>query len=219
MTAANERAYRLIRGKIGDGTLKAGARLKEAELVELCDVSRTPIREALRRLESDGLVTITPNSGAIVAKWGEQELKDLFDVRAHIEALAAHYAAERRTDADLQELARFADAMDTLVQRGDHPPDLGEITRLNSAFHRAVLGAARSRALQAAAAQVVEAPLMLRTFRRYDAEQLARSAAQHLEITQAIRVSDAAWASTVMGAHIRAGYRALTTPLALQDEG
>lgn len=207
--SASERAYQAIRDKIADGELPGGHRLKEAELVKLCAVSRTPVREALRRLESEGIVTITPNAGAIVATWSASELADLFAVRAQIEGMAAAYAAQRRTAEDLDRLDALAAAFRASVEAPDGAPDFDAITRLNSDFHHAILDVARSRALSAAAAQVMEAPIMLRTFRRYDRGGLDRSAAQHVEIAQAIRVGDAEWARAVMQAHIRAGYQAL----------
>ena len=209
MGAASDRAYEVIRRYISDGKITAGERLKEAELVSLCNVSRTPVRDALRRLASDGMVTITPNSGAVVTRWSDQELADLYQVRAQIESMAAAYAAERRTEADLVELETHATAMLALANAGGAPVDHDEVTRLNSAFHQCVLQAARSRALTAAASQVIEAPLMLRTFQRYDAERLRRSADQHMEILQAIRARDAGWAGAIMSAHIRAGFRTL----------
>lgn len=208
MSAASERAYQKIRGRISDGTLTSGARLKEAELVKLCNVSRTPVREALRRLETEGMVTITPNAGAIVAVWSQEDLADLYDLRARIEAMAARYAAARRTRSDIDTLVSHAEAMLQKVEVSG-TGDIDQIAQLNHGFHQAVIHAARSRALLATAGQIVEPPLMLRTFRRYDIERLKRSAMQHLEIAQAIARGDGEWAGAVMNAHIRAGYQAL----------
>ena len=98
MSVAAESAYNLIRSRILDGSFEAGKRLKEGELSKECDVSRTPVREALRRLAADGLVDITPNSGAVVTKWSKSDVFELYTLRHHLESLAASWAAERRTE-------------------------------------------------------------------------------------------------------------------------
>ncbi|MGA1342975.1 MAG: GntR family transcriptional regulator [Hyphomonas sp.] len=209
MSAAADHAYSVIRSKIFDGEFSSGDRLKESELSKACDVSRTPVREALRKLAADGLVRIAPNSGAIVAHWSESDIQDIYSVRVRLEALAASLAAQRRTDADLAKLQACADEMKTASDvRSPHENDL-EIARLNSDFHHLILAAARSRALAAAASQVIEAPLMLRTFRRYEPQRLMRSVSDHLELVSAIRARDAGLAGSLMEAHILSGLRTL----------
>jgi len=213
MSAAADHAYSVIRSKIFDGEFKSGDRLKESELSRVCDVSRTPVREALRKLEADGLVRISPNSGAIVAQWSESDIQDIYSVRVRLEVLAASLAAERRTDADLAKLQACADEMKAASEvPSPHENDL-EIARLNSDFHHLIIAAARSRALAAAASQVIEAPLMLRTFRRYEPQRLMRSVSDHLELVAAIRARDSALAGSLMGAHILSGLRTLVAPL------
>lgn len=213
MSAAADHAYSVIRSRIFDGEFKSGDRLKESELSRVCNVSRTPVREALRKLEADGLVRISPNSGAIVAQWSESDIQDIYSVRVRLEVLAASLAAERRTDADLAKLQACADEMKAASEApGPHENDL-EIARLNSDFHHLIIAAARSRALAAAASQVIEAPLMLRTFRRYEPQRLMRSVSDHLELVAAIRARDSALAGSLMGAHILSGLRTLVAPL------
>lgn len=209
MCSARDRAYQAIREHIFRGDLSQGERLKETELVKLCQVSRTPIRDALRRLETEGIVSITPNAGAVVAVWNEAEMSDLFAIRARVEGMAAAYAAKRREDDDLANLQAVADAFSRLVFDAGPSLDHRKITETNGTFHRAVVSIARSRAISVASAQVMDIPIMLRTFRHYGPSDLERSAAQHQEITEAIRVRDADWAEAVMGAHIRAGFQAL----------
>jgi len=213
MSAAADHAYKIIRGKIFEGELKAGERLKEAELSTVCEVSRTPVREALRKLEADGLVFIAANSGAVVAEWNESDIQDIYAVRVRLEVLAATLAAERRTDEDLVQMQDCAEAMKRMSEADDVHTNDSEIARLNSQFHHLIIMAARSRALAAAAAQVIEAPLMLRTFRRYAPERLIRSVSDHLELVAAIRAKDSALAGSLMGGHILSGLRTLVSPL------
>ena len=209
MSAAAGHAYDFIRSKILEGVFEAGERLKESELSTLCDVSRTPVREALRRLAADGLVFITPNSGAIVTEWSDEDIADIYQVRVQLEAMAAGLAAERRTEGQLQELEALARQIEMIVTRPGTEGAEVEIARLNSEFHHLIIAAAHSRPLTAAAAQVIEAPLMLRTFRRYDPERLRRSASDHLELVEAIRDRNGRLADSIMRAHILTGLRTL----------
>lgn len=211
MSSAADQAYAIIRERISDGSLAPGERLKEADVVRMCDVSRTPVREALRRLAHDGLVRIVPNSGAVVAGWEPDDLADLFAARAELEAMACARAAERASQRDLEIIRNRADAMETYAASERDAPNGDELTRLNSAFHNAVLDAAHSRPLVMALSQVIEAPLMLRTFERFDAERLRRSLSHHREIVAAIKARDPEWAGAIMRTHILAGFRALTS--------
>jgi DNA-binding GntR family transcriptional regulator len=79
---AVDRAYEKIRGGILDGVLAPGSRLKEKALVEYCGVSRTPVRDALRRLAAEDFVSIQPNQGAHVRYWDKEDLDDFFALRA-----------------------------------------------------------------------------------------------------------------------------------------
>ena len=209
MSAAADHAYDIIRRKILEGAFSAGQRLKESELSEICEVSRTPVREALRRLVADGLVIITPNSGAIVSEWDDRDIVDIYLVRIQLESLAAGLAAQRRTEAQLRQMDALARNMSGLVSEGPGHDTEIEIAKLNNEFHHLIITAANSRALTAAAAQVVEAPLMLRTFRIYDADRLRRSASDHVELVAAIAAQDSDSAESLMRAHILSGLRML----------
>lgn len=210
MAVAAAQAYEKIWERITSGHYRSGERLKEAELVTLCEVSRTPVREALRRLEKDGLVEITPNSGAIVIEWSTQELIDLYTVRASLEGLGARLAAERRDDADISKLEAGAKQMLNLAQAPLTTTVRSDIARLNSQFHHDLVIAAKSRAVSAAAKQVIEAPIMLRTFSSYQPTQLQRSLSDHIEIINAVCEQNAPLAEALMRAHILAGLNALT---------
>jgi len=207
MSAAAGHAYEVIRERILQGSFPAGQRLKESELSALCEVSRTPVREALRRLAADGLVLITPNSGAIVTEWTEQDIADIYLVRAQLETLAAQLAAERRSDEQVSRLDALAQKMAAIADARQSSTVEEEITSLNSDFHHLVIEAAHSAALTAAASQVIEAPLMLRTFRKYDRARLMRSVSDHIELVSAIRSKDTDAAASIMRAHILTGLR------------
>ena len=95
MTRAVDRVYSHIREAIIDGRYGPGARLGEVEIAELTRTSRTPVREALRQLEMEGLVEVLPHRGARVYEWSAEDLEEIYDLRMVLEAMAASRAASR----------------------------------------------------------------------------------------------------------------------------
>lgn len=205
---AVERAYRAIKAGIIGGAWPPGAPLREVELSQQIGVSRTPVREALRRLLGDGLVTFKPRQGASVATWSHGDLDEIFSLRAMLEAYAAEQAAARISTADLAELDRLAAAMKAAAGEGGDDM-LQRIAAANSAFHGLILSASGSRRLAALLHLLIELPLVMRTYHRYQADELRRSLNHHSEIVAALRAGDGDWAASVMRAHILAGRAAL----------
>ncbi|MBE8517505.1 GntR family transcriptional regulator [Amycolatopsis sp. H6(2020)] len=128
--------YDEVRGLIVLGTYPAGRPVTEQELCDRLGVSRTPVREALRRLESDGLVQ-PARRGVTVVELGAKALRDAYLVRAALEALTAELAADRRRAGELApaDLARLGDLADE-ADRATRSGDLAEGVRRNRAFHR-----------------------------------------------------------------------------------
>jgi DNA-binding GntR family transcriptional regulator len=206
VSTASTRAYETIRGLILEGRYPAGARLKEEELTELCGASRTPVRDALRRLAAEGMVNFAPHQGAQVAAIGDEELAEIYALRAMIEGHAAGRAARRISAADLARLDELATEMEDLVrQGGDTLP--ARFAEANAEFHRTILAAAVSPRLSVMASLVVEIPLMLRTFVRYSGDEVERSLRHHRELIAAFRARDVDWARSVMRSHIFAASR------------
>lgn len=207
MSQAAERAYTDLRSAIMTGVHPAGTRLGETRLAEQLGISRTPVREALRRLEADGLVQLTPNRGAEVVRWSTADFEEIFDVRAVLESHAARRAAERGR-ADVARLYGLCAEMEAhLSGLDEHGYD--EITRLNLELHRAVHHAGGDRLLPDLLARVIEVPLVRRTFHQYSRADLERSFRQHRELAQAIESGDGDWAHSVMRCHVRAARHAL----------
>lgn len=202
MARAAEAAYAVIRDGILSGELARGQRLREEELALRAGVSRTPVREALRRLDAEGLVDFTPNRGARVTAWSEQELDDLYDARALLESHCARLAAGRITVDELAGLADLAAQMHRLTRKGPDAAD--ELTALNGRFHRAIAKASRNAQLEAMVRGVMDVPLVYRTFQRYTPQRLQASSFQHNELVEALRAEDADWAEALMRAHILA---------------
>lgn len=210
-----EQAYLWIKSRILRNYWPDGAPLKESALSREIGVSRTPVREALRRLTLEGLVETIPNQGSRLQKWTVEDLDEIFGLRVVLESYGARLAALSITDAELAALYRLCVAMEQLVSGEQQGADSKtELTRLNEQFHDAVLAATHSERLQLLATQVISFPLIYRTFTMYDASEVVRSMGHHRELVDAFSARDPAWAESVMRAHLSAGHQATRRKLA-----
>lgn len=220
MSQSSVRAYQDLRAAILSGAYPAGERLREERLASSLGFSRTPVREALRRLATDGLVRLEPNRGAEVVGWSESDLEEIFELRVLLEGRAVRRAAEHGT-VNLEDMRERCTAMEAHVDAPDeHSYD--EITRLNLEFHRAVHQGTGDRLLPELLARVIDVPMVRHTFHEYTRAELRRSFSQHREIVEAIAVGDGEWAQAVMHAHIRAARAALRSgagPAETEEEG
>ncbi len=206
MSRASDRAYGAIRNMILSGELPAGAQLGEEALAEMCGVSRTPVREALRRLEADMLVGRTDTQRTFVADWSIDDVADAFELRAMLESRAARRAAERMTDAAMARIRGANRSLATAIQQS--VPDVAGFLDGNREFHAIILEVAGSRRLAALLGTLIEQPVVLRTARQYSREELRRSHAEHEELTAAFARRDGAWAEAIMTSHILRAYHA-----------
>ncbi|RMH46350.1 MAG: GntR family transcriptional regulator [Alphaproteobacteria bacterium] len=200
---AAEAAYRRLRQDILTGQLPAGRRLTEAGLAESLGISRTPVREALKRLALEGLVEREAGQGARVASFPEDELEQIFQLRLMLEAYAARRAARFATPEEIAAMRALADEISACTPPRDEAA-ARRWSEANAAFHRAVTQAARSGRLAAMLALVVDVAIVMRTFRRYAPRDLIRSAAHHHEIVDAIAARAPDWAASVMTSHLLA---------------
>jgi DNA-binding GntR family transcriptional regulator len=165
VATSSERAYIEIQRQIINGDLQMGAHLGEVELAEALETSRTPIREALRRLAADGLVEVESNRGARVASWTSKDVNEIFVLRALLEGHGASLAASRITDDELEHLEALHAEMDRLIPEREGPA-VGTLNTIHREFHDGIIEAAHSPRLTNLVSAVVQMPLALRTFRR-----------------------------------------------------
>lgn len=204
---AAQRAYNTLRAEIIEGIHPPGARVTEQEIAVSAGVSRTPVREALRRLEAEGLLRFVPHQGAFVTSWSEQDTEDIFELRAMLESYGARLAASKATAEDASQLRRLAE--EQCREAAERSPGcLERIADLNGQFHQRLQRTAASARLKATLATLSSAPLVLQTFRDYDGDDLNRSAHHHMEIVEAIEAGDGDWAASVMHSHVMAARRA-----------
>lgn len=208
MTTASDRAFDIIRAHILNGRFAGGDHLRESELTDLCGVSRTPVREALRRLALSGLVVFTPHQGARVANLDPGEIDEIYALRAMVEGHAAKRAATRLSPSGLERLKRLAEDMEAAVRVRSETGAAAFLTG-NQEFHQVIMQAAGSPRLNAMIALVFEVPLAQRTLAHYSDRELARSMNHHRELIMAFEAKDAGWAEAIMRSHIFAAGSAL----------
>jgi len=196
-------AYEALRDAITSGALLPGTRLREAALARHFSISTTPVREALRRLDREGLVRLSPNRGAIVAEFDLREIVDLFEVREVLECRAVSRAARQRSR-DVREAEGIMAAAAELIR---NYYDRVEWNRLDIAFHRAInelsgnfelaeLTQRIHRTVQGMCVRCLREPI-------YGPDMLRVMQAEHQRILEAVRDGRPREAETCARAHIR----------------
>jgi DNA-binding GntR family transcriptional regulator len=202
MLSAADRAYHYIRRRIVDGVLASGAFLVEQDLAQDIGVSRTPVRDALGRLESEGLVRAEGNKRATVRAFTEAEVEECFEMRAQFESYAASRAATRMSPEALAKLKRFAAEMDEVVAKGGEDTAF-RFSELNTHFHNIILEQAGSPRLREIMKPLMQVQLVLmKRFQHTIEAHLARSCWHHRELIAAFEAKDPAWAETQMKTHL-----------------
>lgn len=204
---ATDRVYRAIRQGILSRRYGEDGFLREEALARGLQSSRTPVREALRRLVSEGWLEQLPHRGARVVQWTPEDVDEVFELRSILEAHAARRAAARIEAGQLERLRTLAAGMERLCEAAGEA-ERERIAALNDTYHSVVLAAAGSPRLQKLIEAMVQAPISSRSFFHYESDELTRSMQHHREIITALENRDANWAAAVMRAHILAGRRA-----------
>ncbi len=200
-------AYEQVRAAIVENRYTPGQRLIEQRIAAELGLSRTPVREALRILEAEGLVVSVRNRGAIVRPLSPTEVGDLYGLRIRLESYAAELAAERITDDELAALVVAADEFGAVRHDVDVTTIEG-VRRLNEAnrqVHDCILAAARHDRLATMLARTVDIPLVFQAFRSFGPSEIERSDTFHHLIVDAIGRRDGARAGALMAEHIAQG--------------
>ncbi len=201
MTTSTEKAYKFVRQSILQGEFLPGMRLRETAIAATADVSRTPVREALRQLSAEGLVDFEANMGARVASWSREDAEEITAIRVLLEGYAAELAARKITLQQLDELSSVQNEMEAAIDLSGGP-DYGRIADSNTRFHSLIISAAGSTRIQGILQQVVQTPLSLRKFAAFDRDRLMQSVFSHREIISALKIGDSELAGAMMRAHL-----------------
>lgn len=188
----------IIRERILRGEYKIGEKIKENQLATELRVSRTPIREAFKQLESEGLMEYIPNRGCFARGFTKQDLQDIYSVRKALEQLAVEWAVERITDEEIDTLKSQMDLMEFYIKRGDAK----KVLELNNEFHQIIYGSTRSRFLAQVLRSYQDYVIQTRKATVYGEENLKNILNEHKSILEAIDRRDAELAVTRMGEHL-----------------
>lgn len=201
-SSRSENAYQQLKKAIQAGALAPGTRIRETEIAERFHISRTPVRDAIRRLEADGLISFVPRQGAIISQLDHQETMELYDLREVLEGTAAAFAARHASAAEIAELEDLIDSEEPIR---DQPDQLAE---LNQIFHAALYRSAHNRYLERALLSLRDSMTLLggtslRVPGRYETAHT-----EHMAIIAAISERDPDTARLAAQTHIRNAQRA-----------
>ena len=211
----SQQAYNQLRRKILIGEFRPGERIQEERLAEMLSISRTPVRDALRRLQRDGLVRLAGHGGATITPLNAAELEDLYEVRTALESLAARLAAERATGDHVTLMREALLAAQQAWIRGDK---IG-VLEANSTFHDTIYRAAGSRYLREVL-ETVRAPLLLfRATICYAPGEYDRVLAEHRVLVEQIEQHNPAGAEAAMRDHMQSDRERVRPALAQWTEG
>jgi DNA-binding GntR family transcriptional regulator len=187
-----------LRQRIVEGHLAPGAKLNERELSELLNVSRTPLREALKMLAAEGLVELLPNRGAVVAQMSAQDVADTFEVIAGLEGQSGELAAQRISEAELAEIRALHFEMMAAFTRRDLPT----YYRINAQIHTLINAAARNPVL-AQTWRNVNARLQALRFRsNFDEAKWKRAVKEHERMVELLGARDATGLRALLIEHL-----------------
>jgi DNA-binding GntR family transcriptional regulator len=212
-----QHAYEQLRAAIVENRYVPGQRLVEQRVAEELGLSRTPVREALRMLDAEGLVVSERHRGAMVRPLSATEIVDFYGLRIRLESYAVELAATRASEEQLGALAEAADAFRSARTTADIEAIDG-VRRLHDAngrFHGGIVAAAQHRRLDALLARAVDLPLVFQAFQTFSADEIERSDTFHHLIVEAMCRRDALRAGALMAEHITQGRDAVLDAIAV----
>ena len=190
----------IIRQRILKGEYEIGEKIKENQISEELSVSRTPIREAFKQLENEGLIDYIPNRGCYAKGFTRQDVEDIYAVRMALEDLAIKWAATRITEKEIRELEDHCDLMEFYTKKGD----VEKVLELNSVFHNTIYNAAQSRFLGQILRDYKEYLDKTRRTIDYTQEYLDGILREHRAILDALKNHDTETALSCMAEHLKA---------------
>ncbi len=200
-----EKILENIRDAIISGSLKAGSRVSEPELAERYGISRTPIREALRQLESEGYLTVIPRRGAVVSEFSQKDVEDFYAIKSILEGYAARQACSRLTDRELDKLQANNKRLNDLAEQND----IKTFFKVHNDFHEMFIKAADNERLRELITSVVTRFQRLRFMSLSLPGRMKISAQEHKKIIEAFRRRDAETAETLVRKNAEYGGRVL----------
>jgi DNA-binding GntR family transcriptional regulator len=187
-----------IRSAIMSGILQPRERLMEIQMADELGVSRTPIREALRKLELEGFIVMVPRKGAYVADLSFKDIADVFEIRAALEGLAAGLAAERITEEELEVMERLLVEKQEAITNND----IGKLVEVDTKFHEMLYKASRNERLSSIISNLREQIQRFRLTSLSFPGRMKESLEEHKKIVEAIQSRDIQIARHLAQEHI-----------------
>ena len=197
----SEHAYRTLRDAIQAGTLKPGQRIMEIEIAAWLKVSRTPVRDAMRRLESEGMVAHAPRNGLVIAQLDRQAVMELYAMREVLEGTAARLCARHASDMELDQLLELVKTEQQLAGKFE------SLAQHNQRFHDAIRRGAHNRYLVKSLNAVNDSMVLLGKSQMLLPHRAKAALTEHTEIARAIARRDADAAEEATRKHVRAAQR------------
>lgn len=194
-----EIVYEQLKMQILTGKITPGTRMMEVELADEMGVSRTPIREAIRKLEKEGLVTIEPRRGAYASDISVKDMVDTLEVREDLEGLAAALAAERMTDEQMEELIQITRKYSEAISNSDTE----KIISYDEQFHKHIVACSGNKTLIQLSETVQELALRFRYLFYDDFSRYENMPVEHRQILDAIKGGDADTARQTADNHVK----------------
>ena len=195
------RVFQTIRENILTGVYKENEELRENTIAKELGVSRTPVREALRQLELEGLVKIVPNKGACVTGITTKDVKDIYIIRSLLEGVCARWATEHITDEQIEELEEIILLSEFHLQREKNESSQ-QVTELDGKFHEILYQASDSRILKHVLSDFHKYVKMARKASVTNKARAEKSIEEHKSILQAIKERNADQAEALANAHM-----------------
>ena len=196
---AREAAFEKIKEAIIKGHFKPGEKLVEQTLAQEMGVSRTPVREAIRRLEAEGFVVSIPRKGVVVSRADKEEIVQLYSIRAELEGLAARWAIENADEDDMRKLDEAISRMEETAASGD----LDGVVQSNTLFHDAISQASKSRILCTLLKTLQDNIQRFRFQSLHLPGRPVAALAEHKEIVAAIKEKKAEEADRLLKEHLQ----------------
>lgn len=196
-----ERVFHEIHEKILNGVYRDSEELREIAIAEELGVSRTPVREALRQLELEGLVKIVPNKGAVVTAITKKDVKDIYMIRSMLEGLCARWATENITEEQLDEMEEILLLSEFYINKKKKEPTT-QVVELDGKFHEVLYQASDSRIMKHLLSDFHKYVRLARRTSVENPERAEKSIEEHRALLEAIKAKDADKAEELANKHM-----------------
>ncbi|MGF1698809.1 GntR family transcriptional regulator [Photobacterium makurazakiensis] len=197
----SETVYQYVLGAIREGNYHPGERVRESEICQTLNVSRTPVREAFRRLQSEGRLIVEPQRGAVVAELDHQEVAELYALRQELETIAAKFAAQYASDAEIA-------TMEYILQQSEKVKhDHRALNQVNWELHNTIYNSGHNRFLTKVFHTLSDSMALLRGSKYIPEGRPETLLAEHTKLVEAIKSRDVEKAGSAAREHIQKSFQ------------